>query len=99
MWTCRAMRTIGWITTTPYQTIRKNSYYGKFFKREDHTLVQAPLSQCLVLPTPDGKKIASKNVLAKNKLTIVQFWASNSYDVDRYQNELLLLYKKYHSKG
>lgn len=51
------------------------------------------------LPTVDGKLLALKDVIAKSKLTLVQFYAVNSVDVDRYQQELLAHYKKYHAKG
>jgi len=38
-------------------------------------------------------------VVSKNKITLVHLWASNSYHIEDYRNELLTLYEKYHKKG
>ncbi len=43
--------------------------------------------------------ISLKNILNSGKLIIVQFWASNSTQVDKYQGELLNIYNRYHNKG
>jgi peroxiredoxin len=76
----------------------KNSYYGKILKEKIKLCVGQPFPQ-FTLPTVEGKLLSSKDVISKNKLTLVQFWASNSYNVDEFQNELKPLYNKYHEKG
>ncbi len=45
------------------------------------------------------EKLALKDILSKGKLTIVQFWASNSYNIETIQSDLVALYNKYHNKG
>ncbi|HWK04514.1 MAG TPA: DUF4369 domain-containing protein [Puia sp.] len=47
----------------------------------------------------EGKVVTSKNIFPKNKLTIVQFWASTSVERSRLQKELKALYGKFHNKG
>ncbi len=56
---------------------QKNSYYGKFIKQKVSITTGAQFPP-FNLPTPEGKKLALKDILSKGKLTIVQFWASNS---------------------
>ncbi len=76
----------------------KNSYYGKLLK-EHLVLAQGQTFSEFTLPTPDGKTCSLRDILPKGKLTLVQFWASNSYNVGHFQEELLALYKKYNEKG
>jgi peroxiredoxin len=74
------------------------SAYGKIFQRNARLSVGQPFPN-FGLPTPESKLISLKEFVAKNKITIVHFWASNSVDRQKYQRELKILYKKYHNKG
>jgi peroxiredoxin len=76
----------------------KNSFYAKQVK------VMLPLTEGqhlpeFSLPDPQGKIVNLKDVVAKSKVTIVHFWAGNSYNQSEYQDELKALYKKFHDKG
>ncbi len=76
----------------------KNTFYGKQLGEKVKLCVGQPFPE-FTLPTADGRMISSKDVVAKSKITIVHFWAKNSVERKDCQNELLGLYKKYHSKG
>jgi thiol-disulfide isomerase/thioredoxin len=76
----------------------KNSFYGKSIK-EKLPLCVDQVFPPFILSTPEGTSLSSKDIISKGKTTIIQFWASNSYDLDKYQSELINLYKKYHDKG
>ncbi|SEW04706.1 Peroxiredoxin [Chitinophaga sp. YR573] len=77
---------------------QKNTYSGRRLKEKVALCIGQPFP-CFTLPTPEGQLLELKKVVTENKLTIVQFWSSNSYQVDKYQEELLLIFKKYKSKG
>jgi len=76
----------------------QKSYDGKILKSNARLAIGQPLPD-FILPDPDGKKIALKDIIAKSKVTLVHLWASNSFDRDKYQQELFQSYKKYHNKG
>jgi peroxiredoxin len=76
----------------------KNSFPGKLLKEKILLSVGQPFP-LFTLPGLDGKQLALKDVIAKSKLTIVQFYASNSVEVDHYQAELQHAYQVYHAKG
>src|SRR5262249_37330260 len=76
----------------------KNSMEGKKLKEKATLAIGQPLPG-FTLPDPDGKMIALKGIIQKNKITIVHLWGSNSWDRNRYQNELKVFYNKYHDKG
>ncbi|HEY4061148.1 MAG TPA: DUF4369 domain-containing protein [Puia sp.] len=76
----------------------KESFYGKRLK-ELATLSIGQTFPEFTLPTSDGKYLASNEIISKSKITIVQFWAFNSEDVDNSQKDLLDIYNEYHSKG
>jgi peroxiredoxin len=76
----------------------KNSFYGKILKDNAKLAVGQPMPEAS-LPTVEGKIIFLKEFASHNKMTIVHFWASNSYDREKYQQELRFLYKNYESKG
>ena len=78
--------------------VTKASYYGKQMKEYAKLSVGEPFPN-FALPTPDGKIISLERFVAKNKITIVHFWGSNSYERDKYQQELRILYRKYRDKG
>ena len=48
---------------------------------------------------PDGKPIKFSDIYSKNKLTMVDFWASWCGPCRRFNPELVQIYKKYHKKG
>lgn len=77
---------------------RKNSFYGKWLKDISILTVGQPFPP-FVLPTPEGKPLALKDVVSKSKITIVHFWADKSVDRAKYQDELMGFYKKYHDQG
>jgi len=74
----------------------KNSFYGKRLKEKLPLCVGQPFPS-FNLPNADGRSLSLSNGLGK--LTIVHFWAENSYNRQEMQQELLGIYKQYHSKG
>lgn len=76
----------------------QNSYDGKLERNLALLSIGQPFPD-FNLPTPQGHKIALKDFLPQNKITLVHFWGTNSFDVDKYQRELKLFFKKYHPKG
>ena len=76
----------------------KNSFDAKLLKEKLPLSTGQPFP-LFTLPTIDGKLLALKDIIVKSKITLVQFYSSNSVDVDRYQEELQVSYKKYHAKG
>lgn len=77
----------------------KNSYYGSLLKRWA-TLAIGQTFPDFSLPNTEGRIISLKDVVAKGRMTVIHFWATNSTE-SRDGNERLLatLYKKYHDKG
>jgi len=76
----------------------KNSYYGKFLKNELKLCVGQPFPT-FTLPSSNGSQLALKDVVKKNKLTLIHFWEGQSYMKQRLQEELKIFYPKYHDKG
>jgi len=76
----------------------KNGFYGRQLKEISELSVGQSMP-AFTLPTPEGKLISLKDVAATSKLTLVWFWATNSFDKERYEKELVALYPRYHSKG
>jgi peroxiredoxin len=76
----------------------KSTFYGKQLK-EYARLSVGQYFPDFNLPTPDGKMISLKTFISRNKISLVHFWASNSVDVRKYQHQLRVIYKMYHSKG
>ncbi|HEX9504015.1 MAG TPA: redoxin domain-containing protein [Patescibacteria group bacterium] len=75
-----------------------NSYYGKKIKNEVLFIEGQPFP-LFTLPTPQGNKLALKDLIFKSKITIVNFWNSNSFKVDEFQQELKEYYLQYKDKG
>jgi len=48
---------------------------------------------------PDGKPIRFSDIYSKNKLTMIDFWASWCGPCRAFNPELVKIYKKYHKKG
>src|SRR6187402_1547374 len=76
----------------------KKSYYGKILASQIPLSVGQYFPE-FTLPASDNKPLVLKQVLQKNKLTIVHFWAVNSVIRKEYQNDLKMLYNKYSKKG
>ncbi|MDR3712399.1 MAG: TlpA disulfide reductase family protein [Puia sp.] len=76
----------------------KRTYYGKLFHQYAILSVGQPFPE-FVLPDLDDKPLALRDVVSKSKLTIVHFWAVNSYIRKETQDELRSVYKRYHDKG
>ena len=76
----------------------QTSFYGKKLKKKIPLCVGQPLPE-FKLPQTDGKLLDIKDVTGKNKVTLVHFYATNSFERNRFQGELRVLYKKYHNKG
>lgn len=57
------------------------------------------LYQDFVMPGPDGKLVASKQITAKNKYTFIDFWASWCVPCRAQGRALIPLYEKYKAKG
>lgn len=51
------------------------------------------------LPDGQGKTVSLKDLPSKGKLTLVRFWATNSYNRAAFDAELKAMYQQYHNKG
>jgi peroxiredoxin len=76
----------------------KNSYYGKILYYKASLSAGQPFP-LFTLPTPDDKTLSLQDIISKSKVTIIHFWAENSYDRKRFEDELRFYYKQYHDKG
>ena len=76
----------------------QNSYDGKRAKNLAALSIGQPFPE-FVLPEISGNRIALKDFLHKGKITLVHFWETNSVDREIYQNELKVMYSKFHEKG
>lgn len=81
----------------------KSSEIGKELKKRALLAIGQPLPS-FTLPTPEGKLVSLKEIVAKGKFTIVHFWGSaiaNDYAdwLNQGQQELRMAYKKYHDRG
>jgi peroxiredoxin len=77
--------------TTKLMQEERNARLSRFIQQEGEN------SPDIVLPDPDGKKIALSSL--RGKYVLLQFWASADRG-SRIMNPVLAeLYKKYHSKG
>jgi len=76
----------------------RNSFYGKELAELSKLCVGQLFPGCS-LPRPDGKLLDIKDVFGTGKMTIVHFWTANSQKRKKWQDELRVLYKKYHEKG
>jgi len=77
---------------------KKNTFYGKWMKEQVKLCVGQPLPD-FILPTENGNSLRLKEVAEKSKVTIVQFWSTNSDELEGRQNELAIMFKKYHDQG
>jgi len=76
----------------------KNSYVAKVWRDYNSLCIGQPFPP-FTLNNPDGKPLSSKDIFSKSKMTIVHFWADGSVYQKKMQDELRLLYKKYHDRG
>lgn len=77
---------------------QKKSYYGKQLAEFARLSVGQAMPE-FSLPAADGKLLALKDVVAKSKLTLVNFWGTNSPLLSSYYPELRTMYKLYHNAG
>ncbi len=77
---------------------QKNMFHGRWLKELVDISIGQPLPE-FSLPTPDGKTLALKDIVAKSKFTLVHIWSAHSLDRKQYQDEVRAMYKKYHDKG
>ncbi|TDX01826.1 redoxin domain-containing protein [Dinghuibacter silviterrae] len=76
----------------------RETHYGKLLYRYAKLSV-GQMFPDFKLPDLSGGVLDLKDVVAKGKLTIINFWAVNSYMRKEYQHTLNEVYKKYHAKG
>jgi peroxiredoxin len=76
----------------------RNSALGKQMKERLPLLVGKELPG-FTLPDVNNKPFNLKNLVSKNKLTLVHFWATNSAERQDYDKDLRAMYKLYHDKG
>jgi peroxiredoxin len=76
----------------------QNSFSGKQVRSFAQLSIGQPFPD-FSLPTPDGTKINLKDFAGKNKITLVQFWGTGSFNREHFQMELKAMYKKFHAKG
>lgn len=76
----------------------KESYYGEIMK-EKIELCNGQMAPDFTFNTVDGKAQNLKEIVQKNKLTLLHFWSNNSTERKRIHGELSEAYKKYHNKG
>lgn len=76
----------------------QQSYYGRLLGKLTSLCVGQKLP-LFTLGTPEGKSLFLGDVIAKNKCTIINFWGSNSKNLERYQQELMKYYQLYKDKG
>lgn len=53
----------------------------------------------VTLPTPDGDTLKLSEIVAKNKVTLLDFWASWCGPCRQFNPVLVEIYKEFHSKG
>ena len=76
----------------------KKSFYGKKLK-EKLSLCVGQILPPFRLPQADGSLLPLTDVVSKSKITIVHFYATNSFERKNFQDELRALYNIYHHKG
>lgn len=77
----------------------KESYYGKRMQ-ERLPLCKGQPAPEFSSTTPDGKKLTLKAVVAKNKLTLIDFWASYCPPCrNEFKTNVIPLYNEYHKEG
>lgn len=77
---------------------KKNGFYGEWLKEQVKLCLGQPFPE-FTLPQADGKSLAISQLIPKGKITLVHFWSSHSSGRADYQEELKILFKKYHEKG
>jgi peroxiredoxin len=82
-----------------YDSNAFHSYDGKQLKNYYSKFCKGEAFYPFVLPNSDGKELSLNNVISKSKLTLVNFWSWNSYEVDTFHQELKKAYEKYKGKG
>lgn len=76
----------------------RNSVLGKKMQQRLQILVGKKMPD-FSLPDVHGNQVKLNDQLAKNKLTLVRFWATKSYERSEFDQELRNMYQQYHNKG
>ena len=80
----------------------KQSKYGKLLKAKLDllaTVAVGKLAPNFSAKTPEGNMLSLKDVAAKGKLTLIDFWASWCVPCRKENPNLVKAYEKYHAKG
>lgn len=77
---------------------KKNSFLGKWLQEVSILCVGQKFPE-FTLPSTDGKLLNVYSEVKKGRVTIVHFWAAQSYRRKQHEDELRILYKQYHDKG
>jgi thiol-disulfide isomerase/thioredoxin len=80
----------------------KQSKYGQLLKAKLDllaTVAVGELAPNFSAKTPEGNTLLLKDVMAKGKLTLIDFWASWCGPCRKENPSLVKAYEKYHSKG
>ncbi|MFB9843926.1 TlpA disulfide reductase family protein [Mucilaginibacter ginsenosidivorans] len=77
----------------------KTSYYGKLMQNRLYLCEGQPAPNFTSF-TPEGKSVSLKDVTAKNKLTILDFWGSGCIPCrNEFKEYTVALYNEFHNKG
>ncbi len=76
----------------------KQSYYGVWLQQFSN-LCNSEIFPFTELMSAEGKKININDILNNCKAVIINFWASNSSELDENQQELKQIYNKYAGTG
>jgi peroxiredoxin len=76
----------------------KKSFYGKWMSDRMPLCVGQQIPNFNFVPK-DGSESSLNDIIKKNKLTILHFWANGSLDRVRIHGELAKAYSKYKSRG
>ncbi|MDO6433881.1 TlpA disulfide reductase family protein [Flavitalea sp. BT771] len=77
---------------------KKNSFLGKWMKELTALCIGQPFP-AFSFSNAEGRQVTSNELLGRNKMTLIHFWATHSYERRKFQYELRDLYKQYHDKG
>ncbi len=76
----------------------KNTYYGQKMKSYAE-FSNGQMFPEITLPTTEQENLSLKKVITNSRITVIQFWASNSSAVYDYQTKLKKYYQRYHPLG
>jgi peroxiredoxin len=77
---------------------QKKSFNGKWLAELIPLCVGQVLSN-FELPSSTSSSISLQDIVKKNKITVVHFWATSSFNRQEYDKDLRMMYKLFHDKG